>query len=392
MNKILKIASYALLVLTILYGYTIYKASNKDVDLTKNMQKPIQTGKQIAINTKAYTRDNQFVVDFYVKNSAQKQENSTNDGRPKTAIEHYKQELSYINEDISSPIYYEAGTTNVDVANSTNGTVSSEFNEKNVNKLTSGYIKQGENLLFDIPKIDKENRFYVAIYPEDVDQESVGTNTKPVMVITYDIEKVPEYLDMSTFLNNFETIKKDSKENEKYSKWIYFNELNPNIISTFIDSKVANIIPDFDKYKDYANSKNALNYIEPILQSNIKWEQKWLQNSYYVHLVTGSDLIYFAQSHKELSGIQYQNLYYNQLDLYQKDLTQKAELRESYEKNSTLEFGGISQELLDKYKEDYHKLNQFEKVAFINSMIAATYNYSGTENINAPYWNESRPS
>lgn len=384
LEKTLTICGFIFILISIFWFLNVFRASRTESDYTRNFQQEIYISEQKVVNTRAYIKENKLISEFIVepKSAETKSQEQIEEELFDTRNDITNRLMTAEYPDIETPIYYQTGVSDKDIATLSSGTQSTEYQENNIDILSEGYIKQGQNELFDVSELTKNKVYYVAIFPQGTDKKSVDSNTKPEMVITYDAKKVPEFLDMSGFENSFQMIKNDPELNQKYSKWIYFNELNPNIITTFLGEEILNFRPEYKQYSSKSNAKNCLDYIENIMISDTKMIQNLKENGAIVGL--GEYVVNLNYQYKEHYNMTKIKSYYEQM----------LSLQEQYDKASSLYIGNLQPyakakipELYEQYKTRINELNDYEKVAFLKSIIAKFENYSDGQNCvnSSPY-------
>lgn len=244
-----------LLLLIWLVGLIYHR--NTQEHYNDNFQRFLDIDEQQIMNDKMYIKDNKVVATFH--------------RRVISNINTYEV-VTYSQEELegklSTPIYMKYGTTNEDFIDGTHGFIdSSKYKRNKINYIGENYMKIGENELFDMSKIDEQNKdkYVIIELYGNVNANQANESKVPKDIIYFHISELQEYIDIKDLDKQLYKIKNDKKLSKKYSKWLYQQEINPQIISQIFDNQVdTNAKYKIKTLSSKINQNNVLDIVEEL--------------------------------------------------------------------------------------------------------------------------------
>lgn len=244
-----------LLLLIWLVGLIYHR--NTQEHYNDNFQRFLDIDEQQIMNDKMYIKDNKVVATFH--------------RRVISNINTYEV-VTYSQEELegklSTPIYMKYGTTNEDFIDGTHGFIdNSKYKRNKINYIGENYMKIGENELFDMSKIDEQNKdkYVIIELYGNVNANQANESKVPKDIIYFHISELQEYIDIKDLDKQLYKIKNDKKLSKKYSKWLYQQEINPQIISQIFDNQVdTNAKYKIKTLSSEINQNNVLDIVEEL--------------------------------------------------------------------------------------------------------------------------------
>ena len=310
--RILQIFSFIWLVIIILYLVGCVQSLMTYTPTFYNYQEKIIVGGQEIVPLKIYKKDNNVVLDIDVitnqedTDNVKKHYNTTNE----PLMETYKK------KEITSPIYYQIYTSN-DVYAKNKTEQNTNFNFYKTLKINDGYLRSGDNNIIDLSLENNQNlNKYIYIYLFDnLKINAWNSDIKPTQIIQFDSKYLLDYVDVSNYINELNYLKTNNEIIKKYEKWIYYNELNERLISTYFSTKQTNINASFIQKLKTINKNNVLEVIDYLILNNQKFLQKYKE---ILSITNGNGIYVIDKKLEEYSPIKINNLifYLKNMEVY----------------------------------------------------------------------------
>lgn len=222
-----------------------------------NYQVDLSFGNNHVANLKTYIDNGEVKTEFFILDQ---EKSAAKDGF-----------VPYVTT-LKSPIAYKAYTTNKKVVDKY-GTYTGELNNSEL--LSDGFIKNGTFTLTNNVEKVKSSK-YLTLILNDTD-EVEKTNQKQNVIIL-DTNNLLEYIDVSDYVNDQFKLENNKKLKEKYTKWMYTNEINQQLLSIFVKENTQ---------KTYdITQKNVLEFTNNMIENNAKEWVKVAQNNFILENYT----------------------------------------------------------------------------------------------------------
>ena len=240
----IKVGWFLLFLIVVIQPLIIFGTKYTKPKKNYNYQTALTFANDTITNHKTYFKDGKLISEFFILTKTE-----TNDYEWMTHGEYYRSNLK-------SPISiktYLLDKVSVDNA----GTLTTELPNNPINTTS---VKNGEVELFDNVEEVKKYK-YLLLSLSDSDDVSKDKQKQNYVIIN--TANILDFVDVSDFFNDTFKLKSDKKAYKKYQEWIYKNEVNETLFTTF------NVLDS--QGKSYAfDRKNIIKDIQNLRVNDVK--------------------------------------------------------------------------------------------------------------------------